>query len=268
MSPAIAVSDAMSPRTAVAALSLAALLVLAGCTGGLVGGPDAQDPDQNAALDRGDGGATVSVAGQATVEAEPDAATVELTVAARGDDPRAVRDRLASNASAVREALESEGLDAEQIRTEHFRIRENHRAHEDPDAPAYVGAHALVVELEDTERVGEVIDAAVESGPVRVDGVTFGLSDERREELRDQALTQAVEDARGEAELVASAEGLEISSAKQIRTDEVHVDRTRGTVYQEAAATPTAGADAATRVESDEVTVSVTVHLVYNATQT
>lgn len=268
----------MVRRSALAALALASLVVLAGCSGLASSPNDAQQQrDGNVTVNiqdgSGDDGATVAVGGRATVTAEPDAATLRLEVAASGESPAEVRNRLSRNVSAAREALIDFGLDEEQIRSEGFRIDENFRARHEPerDLPPYIGRHELVVELEDVDAVGDVIDAAVESGPVRVEGVRFGLSDERREELRDEALTAAVEDARSEAELVAAAEDLRIGTAERIATDRVRVDEPRGTVVREAAATPTAAAgDYAgdTRVESGEVTVAASVTVVYNATAT
>jgi uncharacterized protein YggE len=259
----------MVNRSALAALALAGLLVLAGCTG--IASQPNDDPASNVTveLDGGPEGATVSVGGRDTVTAEPDAATVRLEVAAEGDDPEAVRNDLSRNASAVRQALLDYGLAEDQVRSDSFRIRENYRARRQPDRdlPAYRGTHELVVELDDPDAVGDVVDAAVESGPVRVEGVQFGLSDERRAELREQALTGAVEDARSEAELVATAEDLTLESALSISTDRVNVERPDATVYREAAATPTAQADSSadTRVEAGEVTVRASVTVVYNA---
>lgn len=257
----------MVSRPTFAALALAGLVVLAGCTGA-AGDPDEQDPGANASAQQAAGDATIVVAGEGAVSAEPDAATVGLTVVATGEDPETVRNRLSRNVSAARAALLEYGLDEEQIRSERFRIRENRRDRRDGDSeePPYVGTHQLVVEVGDVDAVGEIIDAAVESGPVQVDGVRFGLSDERRDQLRDRALTEAVEDARGEAELVAAAENMEVRSAHRITTDRVQVDRPRGTVVQEAAATPTAGDDGSTRVESNDVTVTASVQVAYNAT--
>ena len=261
----------LSRRTS-AALVLSGLLVLAGCTGAPTGTERPRDPATNVTVEldqSGDRGTTVTVAGHGSVDAEPDAATLRLTVAAEGDTPETVRNRLSRNVSAAREALLAFGLDEEQVRSEEFRIRENYRAEREPNAghPEYIGYHSLVVELNDTDAVGGAIDAAVESGPVRVEGVTFGLSEQRRDQLRDRALTEAVENAREEAELVAGTEGLVVVSAERMTTDRVNVDQSSGTVYHEAAATATAQADAgSTRVESDDVTVTASVTVVYNAT--
>jgi uncharacterized protein YggE len=263
----------MVQRSTLAALALATLLASAGCTG--LGGNQNEQRNSNVTDERqrsGGEGATVAVGGRGSVTAEPDAATVRLAVVARGDDPEAVRNRLSRNVSAARAALLAYGLEEDQVRSEEFRIRENHRARRESeeDVPQFLGTHELVVELDDTEAVGEVIDAAVESGPVRVGGVQFRLSDERREQLRNEALTEAVTDARSEAELVAGAEDLRLASAERIATDRVAVDAPEGTVVMEAAATPTAAGDAAsnTRVEAGEVTVTASVTVVYNATTT
>lgn len=248
---------------------LASVVLLAGCTGGLTGGTD--EPTAGSGVGGADGDAsTVAVAGQGSVEAQPDAASLRLRVTASGDDPEAVRDGLSQDASAVREALLEYGLDADQMRTEGFHIRENRRALREPEADhdPYRGFHRIEVDLDDPDAVGDVVDVAVESGPVQVERVTFGLSDERREQLRDEALQEAMANARGEAETVAAAENLEIASAERIVTDQVRVDRPRATVVREAAATPApdAGDATNTRVEGDDVTVTASVQVVYNAT--
>lgn len=256
----------MEIRTTVSPLALAALVVLAGCLGAAGSSPDDQQP--NATVERAAGdGATIVVGGTGSVEAEPDAATVRLSVVATGESPDVVRTRLSRNTTAVREALLAYGLDEEQITSRHFRIEENHRARREggEDEPPYVGTHALVVDLDDVDAVGEVIDVAVENASVQVEGVEFGLSDERQAQLRNQALTEAVEDARSEAELVAAAEELRVVAVERITTDRVQFDRPRATVVREAAATATPGGDASTRVQGGEVTVTASVQVVYNA---
>jgi uncharacterized protein YggE len=257
----------MPANRALAALALAGVVLLAGCVGGIGSTAPANDDPAAVGDAAGDDGTTVAVAGQATVEAEPDAATVSLSVQAQGDDAATVRDRLAENVSDVRAALADLGLDDEQVTTDHFRVRQT-RPHERErgDAPDYVGVHALTVELDDVDAVGDVVDAAVGAGATDVDHVTFRLSDERRAELRDEALTDAMGDARDEAELLAAAEGLTLANAASISTDEVSVDRpTREVAYADAAATPAPGG-ASTSVAPGDVTVRVSVQVVYNAT--
>jgi len=196
----------MPANRALAALALAGVVLLAGCVGGIGSTAPANDDPAPPDGTVGEDGATVAVAGQATVEAEPDAATVSLSVQAEGSDAATVRDRLAENVSAVRGALADLGLDDDQVTTDHFRVRQT-RPHERErsDAPDYVGVHALTVELEDVDAVGDAVDAAVEAGATDVDHVTYRLSDERRAELRDEALADAMGDARDEAELLADA---------------------------------------------------------------
>jgi len=246
-----------------AALALVGFVLLAGCAGGI--GSTAPANQAPADADTDDGGTTVAVAGQATVDAEPDAATVTLAVRAAGDDAATVRDRLAANVSAVRSSLADYGLDDDQVTTEHFRVRQTRPPErERGDAPDYVGVHALTVELDDVDAVGDVVDRAVEAGATEVGHVTFRLSDERRAELREQALTDAMADARSEAALLADTEGLTVGTPASISTDEVSVDRPhREVAYATAAATP--AADRQTAVEPGDVTVRVSVQVVYNA---
>lgn len=263
----------MYTRRNFAALAFAGATGLAGCTSGLAGNPDDSD-DGNGSLEST--GSTIVVAGEGAVESEPDVANLRLEVTGSGDDPETVRDELAVDVEAVRKALVEYGLDDEQLTTDRFSIDENWRAEREPEADhdEYVGVHRLLVDLDDPGDVEDVIDVAVDSGPVQVDRVTFGLSDERRDELREAALEAATEDARTEAEVIAASEGLQIDAVERIVTDRVDVDVVRASVTDGTGphGTPTPEADSSpgsdTVVQADDVTVTASVEVVYRASST
>lgn len=70
--------------------------------------------------------------------------------------------------------------------------------------------HMLRVTTADIERVGQLIDKAVEAGANRVQGVYFTFARDKLEELNTLARQRAVEDAKAKADIIASSLGVKI----------------------------------------------------------
>lgn len=266
----------MLTQRPVSVLAVAALLVLAGCSGVAANASPSNDADTTASNmtvklveNESDPGSQIVVSGSHSVAAPPDTAEIHLSIVATGESSKAVRDNLSADANALREALVTNGpLESDQLRSERFRIRENHRAEREPDIDPYRGYHRFVISLESVDNVETVIDSAVEAANVEVDHVEFGLSDERRAELRKEVLKEAMTNARSEAELLASTEGLTVQTAESVVTDRVRVRTSRSPVVLEAAATATPSAGSSTTIQEGDVTVTATVHVTYSATET
>lgn len=242
-------------RQPAAAVAVAALLFLAGCSGGLA----------SAGGDAG-GERTVQVGATGAVETAPDRATVRVAVVATGDDVRGVRERLAENSSAMREALEAEGYNVTSARYDIDRNRrERHRSGRERDASEFVGRHAFAVRVDDPDAAGDAIVTAVENGATQVERVTFGASEETRRDLRERALAEAMENARTEAEVVAESGDLRLAGVAAASTVSVDAEPV---VRREVAHAAADGAGAAppTRIDAGTVTVRAQVYVTYNAT--
>ncbi|WP_433623271.1 SIMPL domain-containing protein [Halomicrococcus sp. NG-SE-24] len=240
----------MRPRRAlVAALGVAVLLSAVG--GGATGGATRAENGTDAT--------TIRVSGAGDVEADPNQAVLEVAVVQTADDADAVRRGLAANVSEMRRALREANVSDDQVRTTRFDIGEDRDETGEP--AGYQGLHAFEITLNDTSRVGAIIDVAVENGANRVDGVAFTLSEERRNELRAAALREAVTNARADADAVAASADLAITGVRTLSTVESGVAPVRTDVGGVAANA------AKTDVESGPVTVSVQVVVTYEAGQ-
>jgi len=91
-----------------------------------------------------------------------------------------------------------------------------------------------------------------------VSGVAFTLSEERRAELRQEALTLAVENARTDAETMAAAAGVSVGEVRSLSTS-----NSFGPVYpvEYARADDTSGGQ--TVVEPGDVSVTASASVVY-----
>ena len=204
---------------------------------------------------------TVSAQGQA--EAQPDKAVVRLGVEATAPDATTARTQAAENLSNVKQALIDMGIEESDIRTTDYRIyQDRERPMEDEKSAERVfhARHTLQVEVSDVETVGAVIDTAVDAGATDVHNVRFTLADETRQELRNQALTAAMENARTQADTLATSADLSIVGVHDVTTH----DYSGPVVRYEATAQ---GASGGTDISSGPVSVSAQVTVTYNATE-
>jgi uncharacterized protein YggE len=240
-----------STKTLIALAVLAALVVGAAGTAFAADG-DGASPAENR---------TITVAGSGDVDVAPDAAIVRLSVEASGTDAGNVSDTLATKAERLRERLQEFGVDASAIQTRHYDVRTDRPERDREGEEHYVGQQSLEVTLSDVDRAGDLIDAAVEGGADEIHGVEFTLSADERDEVRDQALRAALENARDEASVLATASALDVSGIQSIST--------RGTDLRpyRAEAVAYSGGDggASTRIDSRDVTVSASVQVVFTA---
>jgi uncharacterized protein YggE len=206
----------------------------------------------------------IEVGASGDVSADPDQALLRVGVVATAEDAASARDRVAENVTALRSTLDELGISDDNVETVHYDIGEVRERPETKRDPNYRAVHAFEITVEEPDRVGDVIDGVVDSGANRVQGVSFTLSDERRHELRQEALENAMDRARAEAETLAGSADLTIEGAASISADAVHVRPYR--VEQAMMATASGGAAASTTIESGPVEVSASVQVVYNAT--
>jgi len=234
-------------------VGVAALLVTAGFAGAL--GPDATNAQQ-AESD----GQTIDVAASGQAQAEPDQAVLRVAVVATGDDADTVRERLAENVSQMQAALTEAGVPDDQIRTVAFNIAQRYDPETD-EPRGFEGVHAFEVTLSNVSRAGTVIDAAVANGADRVDSVELTLSEDRRREVRADALRDAMANARSDADVLAESADLQITGVHSVSTGDVSFQPFRTEALE-----ADAGGEGATTIDPGPVTVSAQVQVTYNAT--
>lgn len=240
----------------IGALALTATLVGAGvAVAGL--GSEAPASVQPSSADR-----TIEVSASGQASTQPDLGMLRVGVEATADDPTTARSQVADNISAVRSALSEIGIESDQIRTVDYNLwedREPRRPEEKTTETTYRARHVLLIEVEDIERLGSIIDTTVEAGVTNIHDVRYTLSEETRRELRREALSDAMGNARAQADTLAEESDLQVTGVNRVSTRDVSFPRPQ---YEMAAA----NADGGTDIESGPVSVTATVAVTYNAT--
>lgn len=226
-------------------------LVVSACSSGMAPAA-AQEPAPDAQR-------TLDVSAQATVTRPPDRARVRLAVETVARTARAATTGNAEAMSAVLDALEGLGIAPSTVQTESVSLAPRYDRGDADQEPTIVGYQAMnrvSVPVDDVDRVGAVVDAAVSAGANRVLGIQFELSDP--ESAYHDALEQAMAMARREAETAAAALDEPLGPAIRVSTGGVQAPAPQGPVPEmmraQAASTP---------VQPGELEVRATVHITY-----
>jgi uncharacterized protein len=165
-------------------------------------------------------GPTLTVSGQGEVSAVPDEAVVRLGAVAQAARAADAQDQVNAAVQGLLKAIRALGIPEEKIATVELSIAPVYSAQKgrdeksEPVIVSYRASNVVRVKVEDLKILGSVVDAGLASGANRVEGITFGLKDDR--EHRRQALSLAAGDARSKAESIAKAMGLKLVTVRSV----------------------------------------------------
>lgn len=197
----------------------------------------------------------IEVSGSGSVSVEPDEAAVSFAMETRAT---AANDAASANATAMDRvigslrAAEFPGLEIEtfgySLRPE-YAVSGPQRTRE---IVAYTALNNIRTTITDVEAVGRLIDSAISAGANRVAGISFMASD--TEAARSEALALAVENARAQAEVIATSLGHRLGAPLEVRggSQRPVPVMARGAVLMEAQAAPTP-------IEAGDQTVTASV---------
>src|SRR5215475_3268812 len=161
------------------------------------------------------------VSGTAEVFVAPDQATVRLGIVRQSANAQAAQEQASAAAQEILNAIGKFGVPSSQIQTMRLVLSPVYapRSPDSRDAPrivAYNATNTVSVRLENLSQVGPVIDAGLKAGANQLEGVQFGLRNDLPS--RQQALKQAVEEARSKAQTMADA--LRVNLAEVLEASE------------------------------------------------
>lgn len=191
-------------------LSVSALACVLG-----VAGPAAAQAAQSDAAGAGPARDVVVTSGEAVVKQAADQAFVVLTAENRAKSPGEAQKLTATAMSGVQKTLTSAGIPANAIRTLQYDLQPEFDYNNGKQTlRGYVARNSIEVRVEPIERVGAVIDSAVQSGATSVSSLRFDIKE--RDALEREALTKAVDSARARADAAAKGAGRSIERIVKI----------------------------------------------------
>jgi hypothetical protein len=159
----------------------------------------------------------VSVSGAGEVKAQPDMAYVTIGAEARKatvDEARAEVNATVQRILALTKDLK---IDPKYVDSTRLQVQPDYRWDEKTQKQVlqgYLVNRQIDVEVRDLEKLGTLLEKAVSAGANQVGGARLDSS--KRKELERQALTLAVEDARLNADALATAAGVKLGPVQSL----------------------------------------------------
>jgi uncharacterized protein YggE len=203
---------------------------------------------------------TLSVSGSGEAFLAPDIAYIYIGV--HTEDPTAAEAVTQNNTQtqALIQAIQDFGIDPKDIRTTNFSIYPMDRFDPATGLPSgektYAVDNTVYVTVRDLDRLGDLLDTAVQAGANTVNNVQFDVED--KDEALQQARAEAVKDAEAQAQALAQAAGLSLGEIRAISFSDAQpypiFDGRGGGAAAEAAAVP---------IQPGQLTFTVSVTVTY-----
>lgn len=160
---------------------------------------------------------TITASGEGRREVAPDKATVILGVQTRARTPAVAASANADRMTAIRTALTRLGIAERDIYTARYSVHfEQGRTAADTQ---YVASNMVTVVTRQLDQVGRIIDTGLGAGANNISSLQYDLTD--RTPAQTQVLTEAVTNARRQAETMAEAAGGRLGELVELGTQPV-----------------------------------------------
>ncbi|MCV0369292.1 SIMPL domain-containing protein [Filomicrobium sp.] len=164
---------------------------------------------------------TVTVSASASVEVDPDAASITSGVVSEAATAREALDANTKSMSNLIDGLKAAGITDKDIQTSNFSIHPRHEHNpKDGGPPKLVGYsvnNSVNVLVRDLPKLGEILDLMVSLGANQMQGMNFIVTN--AETLKDDARREAIANAQRRAKLYATAAGAKVGDVVRISED-------------------------------------------------
>jgi uncharacterized protein YggE len=200
---------------------------------------------------------TVSVVGEGEATGAPDVAYVSVGVQTQSSTAADATGENSRLMTAVLSALRARGVASADLQTSGLVVAPQFNRDRPNEVVGYQATNNVTVTVNQVERAGELLDAALAAGANRIGGLRFGIRDVSA--LREQALGQAAASARVRADAIAAGLGLRVVGVSSATEEAVNLPQPRAVM----AAAPAPGPAAAPPpVEAGELHVTARVRVV------
>ncbi|KGA81920.1 SIMPL domain-containing protein [Lysinibacillus fusiformis] len=144
----------------------------------------------------------ITVTGTGQVKAKPSAMQLQIEVQTQGQNVQEPQQKNAATMKQVIQSITALGIPSEQIQTAAYTITPLYHFEDGQQIfTGYEVTNAITVNVSDPERVGFIIDTAVENGANRISNIQFKV--DRADAYYQQALSLALHNAQAKAKTIA-----------------------------------------------------------------
>ena len=136
----------------------------------------------------------LKVQGEGSIMVQPDIAVVVLGISTENKELKLAQEENTIKSNAVLKTLKDMSIQTKDIQTQSYTITPQYDYIDGKQViRSYLVVNNLEITIRDMSKIGEIIDAAVESGANQVNSIRFSVSDQSK--YYRQALKSAVDDA-------------------------------------------------------------------------
>lgn len=155
----------------------------------------------------------LKVTGTGIISVLADQVSVTLGATETNEDVKTAQETVNAKINAIYEALIAAGVEKKNIGTDRISINVEYSRY-GGKVTGYTASNTITVQSRDIDQVGAYIDLAFEAGANTLESIDFSSSDTEQAKL--DALKLAVENARGKADAIASALGMQVDNVVQV----------------------------------------------------
>ena len=145
----------------------------------------------------------IIVTGEGVVKATPDQAWVSIGAESRSKISKDAQQRNAEAMTAVQQKIAAFGIPKDAIKTTAIDLQMEFDYANGKQTPrGYVARNTIEVRVDDLAKLGDVLDAVVDSGATTIHGLRFDVK--QRDQLEATALQAAVKNAMAKAQAIAT----------------------------------------------------------------
>jgi uncharacterized protein len=158
----------------------------------------------------------ITVTGEATVAAAPDAAQIRIGVSSQGKTARAASDANVKDMTVVLAAIKESGVADWDIQTTSLSLQPQYDPNKTGGARliGFQANNQVTIKVRDIGQLPNILDRAISAGANEMSGIEFVVSEQSK--LLDKARAEAIADARRKAELYANAAGMKVGRVMTI----------------------------------------------------
>jgi len=207
----------------------------------------------------------ISVTGEGEVRAEPDIALVTAGVSHQATSSQEAMDEVSRRLTAVIAAARQLGIESRDIQTTGLSLspiyRQRPRADDVVEIEGYRASNNVSLTVRDLRRTSTVLEAVLANGANNISGLRFSFANP--DQLRLQALNNAIANAETKAQSMAAAAGVAITGVIAIQEETVSMP-TGAAQADFARAAPALAPAPAPPVEGGELVIRARVRVTYS----
>ncbi|MEE9525714.1 MAG: SIMPL domain-containing protein [Candidatus Woesearchaeota archaeon] len=209
------------------------------------------------------GGQTINVSGDSEILVDPDQAEVWAGISIVKLSAEEAQSEANKVINDIIDGLRYKGISEDDIATERLSLYEERRYENGKSTVVgWRATQTLKITTEDLDKVGTIVDVAVNNGANQIQNINFGLSDEKEQEVKKEAIAKATTNAKDKAEAIADSLDVRLGKVKTVSEADHYY---RPYMYaMEAKAAGDAVIQEAAAIMPDKVSVTGQISLVYS----